>query len=587
MEEQPRIINCHTHVFVHKIIPPKIGKSFIAWPLSSLFTTGFILWVAKLFYAEKPWSPTNKKTQYWYRRIQIIQYSYRAFIKRTPVISTLVSLLNFLLILNAVYFIFKNPIRKIFSFNQALLEYAVSAKNWLIGMHLLFPNLAFGLKAILLVFVFLCLKGGRKILIGLFKNTVRLASLWPDDKTIEFYKRYINIGRFTNYKKSSIIYSKLQRQYPSDSGFVLLPMDMHFMGAGKVGPEGDFRLQMEELADIKRLHPDKAYPFLFIDPRRIRAQSDFFSYTLDNESGTVMLADSMVKEFMETKKLNGFKIYPALGYYPFDEDLLLLWKYAADQQFPIMTHAIRGTIFYRGTKKKEWSYHPIFTQSTGRDSDAPEPLLLPELKNVNFINNFTHPLNYLCLVDERMLRKVVATCRKEIQGLFGYTDDLTPLKHNLNHLKLCFGHYGGDDEWRRFLEKDRYDYAQQIIQHPSRGIEFLKDSQGKYTEAKLEDIWKYVDWYSIISSLMVQHDHLYADISYILHEPLIFPLLGESIKSPNLKTKILFGTDFYVVRNHKSEKEMVAELEAGLTAAEFDQIARINPVSYLQSPNFP
>ena len=358
------------------------------------------------------------------------------------------------------------------------------------------------------------------------------------------------------------------------------------MGAGNVSEEGDFRIQMESLAAIKKNHPGEAFPFLFIDPRRIRTQKDFFSPIL-HADGSVTLEACMVREYMEELKFNGFKIYPALGYYPFDEDLLILWKYAADRGFPIMTHAIRGTIFYRGTKKKEWGYHPIFTQFTGRLTDPPEPLLLPELKNVNFINNFTHPLNYLCLVDERMLRKVVANCRKEIRDFFGYVNPETPMKHNLSALKLCFGHYGGEEEWNRFLDKDRYDYAQQIIQTPARGIELLKDSKGNYTETKLEDIWKFVDWYSIISSLMAQNQNLYADISYIIHQPSILPLLKDSIQNPALKSRILFGTDFYVVRNHKSEKQMLSELEAGLSKEEFDQIARINPLEYLRSPNFP
>jgi hypothetical protein len=86
---------------------------------------------------------------------------------------------------------------------------------------------------------------------------------------------------------------------------------------------------------------------------------------------------------------------------------------------------------------------------------------------------------------------------------------------------------------------------------------------------------------------MVQYDNLYADISYILHQQYIYPLLKESISSPYLKTKVLFGSDFYVVRNHKSEKEMLSQLVAGLSPAQFDQIARINPLTFLQSPNFP
>jgi hypothetical protein len=74
---------------------------------------------------------------------------------------------------------------------------------------------------------------------------------------------------------------------------------------------------------------------------------------------------------------------------------------------------------------------------------------------------------------------------------------------------------------------------------------------------------------------------VYADISYILQNEQIIPLLKYSLNNPGLKHYLLFGTDFYVVRNHKSEKEMLAELQATLTAEEFDLIARENPRVFL------
>lgn len=61
---------------------------------------------------------------------------------------------------------------------------------------------------------------------------------------------------------------------------------------------------------------------------------------------------------------------------------------------------------------------------------------------------------------------------------------------------------------------------------------------------KLEDCWKTVDWYSIICSLILQHDNVYADISYILHNAKVFNLLKETIHNPNLGKKVLYGTDF-------------------------------------------
>jgi len=53
-----------------------------------------------------------------------------------------------------------------------------------------------------------------------------------------------------------------------------------------------------------------------------------------------------------------------------------------------------------------------------------------------------------------------------------------------------------------------------------------------------------------------------------------------------LRSRVLFGTDFYVVRNHKSDKEMLADLEAALSEDELDMIGRINPRQFLKdAPN--
>ena len=138
-------------------------------------------------------------------------------------------------------------------------------------------------------------------------------------------------------------------------------MDMAYMDAGQVEEKGSYCNQLNQLAAIKTRNIRPAYPFFFVDPRRIEADGkSFLDYSTDRDSGKVTLNTCMAKEFLEDKKFNGIKIYPALGYYPFDERLLILWKYAADRQIPIMTHAIRGTIFYRGIKKERMELPPGF-----------------------------------------------------------------------------------------------------------------------------------------------------------------------------------------------------------------------------------
>ena len=78
---------------------------------------------------------------------------------------------------------------------------------------------------------------------------------------------------------------------------------------------------------------------------------------------------------------------PALGYYPFDPLLLPLWKYAEQNNLPILTHCVRGPMYYRGNKERAWDYHPIFQELTKQRDPADHSdatgadftnLLLPE-----------------------------------------------------------------------------------------------------------------------------------------------------------------------------------------------------------------
>ncbi len=425
------------------------------------------------------------------------------------------------------------------------------------------------------------------------------------------FNRYLNIGRYAFHKKQNTILSKLKSQYPSGTGFIILPMDMDYMSAGN--SKTRYRDQMEELAKMmnKKIYKNIIYPFVFADPRRMVKVSDenryregdkeYFTWSFQNNK--ITLGDCFIKEYIETHGFRGIKIYPALGYYPFDEKLLPLWKYAADNNIPILTHCIRGTIFYRGEKKDKWNKHPVFQQAMGvsNNDDADgfkddekledekgvkyEPLVLSQFRNVDFSINFTHPMNYLCLLEEELLRKLIGkSIDPKLKELFGYNGPEEPMKNNLINLKICMGHFGGDDEWKRYFEKDRYNYSAQLAKHPNTGIKFFKTMTGELSKGKAEQIWKSTDWYSIICSMVLQYPNIYADISYILQSDKdILPLLKHTLQNPGLKEKVLFGTDFFVVRNHKSDKNMLADITAGLSEKEFDQIARINPAKYLHN----
>ncbi len=586
------IINSHAHVFTGDYVPPYLAKTYLPPVLYHMVSLKFVIKCLRWYYGKV--KPLKFKNNYkWFKRMM---YQCEMFFKRYYVLGALKLLIELYLIVAVFFYVGKLFIDLEYQYQgffKKLIQKALVFLNDC-GFIITVPNTFFKIVFFLLILTFF--KSIRNLVFAL----LRQFKILPGKHITALFYRYVQIGLFSKYKKQSGIYAKLKRQYPKDTHFVGLPMDMEFMDAGDLSGGFNIRTQMEGLAAIKQKHKDTFHPFIFADPRRITSDPNYFKYTVDKDHNVILDKDCLVKQWLDAG-FSGIKIYPALGYYPFDEVLLPLWKYCSDHNIPIMSHCIKGTIFYRGKKKNEWDTHPIFTEGKLKDKasveieldiesdyiehDAYNQLYLNEVKNIDFCNNFTNPLNYLCLLDEKLLYKVIKEAKdpKTLEALFPCDDkNETVIKgKGLSKLKLCFAHFGGDDQWKRFLESDRDNYTSQLLLRPKEGIDFFNNSKGLPSPGKLAYIWKYVDWYTIICSIMLQYDNVYADISYILHDEIILPLLKQTLSNRELNTKVLYGSDFYVVRNHKSDKAILADMRAGLTEAEFDQIARENPRVYL------
>lgn len=604
------IINCHTHIFTGKYVAPYLARTFLPWPLYFLVSVPIVLRIFTFFRDNRNLDYDGENTPRKKVKNDIL-----SFIDRNFVIKFLWWLMGVFIVYHTLYILF-DWINLIIPADSQIVEFLDKVVTWLGQIWILQKIEELGWQ---IVFVFIGLffvKGGRNFIIAVFKRIWKFIGFFQGGMTRALVERYMLLGRFAMYKQQGDILSRLAQQYPDGTGFVLLPMDMEYIGAGRPAKHAQYESQMEELANIKAKskYRDQVYPFVFVDPSRMDKKEEdqrtekFFKWHA--EGNRVVLDDCFIKRFIEDKNFSGFKIYPALGYYPFNEALLPLWKYAADNHIPIMTHCIRGTIFYRGVRKKEWNTHPVFEEPYGRinttkqnleydwqkdeeEDQAREqevkygPLLLTERKPRDFQKNFTHPLNYLCLLDESLLRKlIIKSENQELKDLYGYHNDPDQkMDHDLTQLKICFGHFGGEDEWLRFMEKDREHLSNHLIKYPDRGIDFLKSAQPPFniSPGKPVRIWRYVDWYSIICSLMLQYPNIYSDISYILHCEEVFPLLKQTLSNKHLRKKVLYGTDFYVVRNHKSEKQLQIDSMGQLSQTEFDQIARINPQCYLRT----
>jgi hypothetical protein len=211
---------------------------------------------------------------------------------------------------------------------------------------------------------------------------------------MERIARFAEIGLGT---RQEVIFNYLEDYYKGwgDVRFVILMMDMEQMGAGR--PMSNFKTQVDEIVRLrsKGHYKDRLLPFLFVDPRR----PEF-------TTGKKLL--DWVKSYFEDYGFVGIKMYPALGYYPFDEKLDELYAWAEEKFVPITYHCIEGVIYYRGDLK---------SLAAPRFSNQYHNLSLK--KNAEYQRNFTEPQNYFDVMKR------------------------------FPQLKINLGHYAGEDEIKK------------------------------------------------------------------------------------------------------------------------------------------
>lgn len=221
---------------------------------------------------------------------------------------------------------------------------------------------------------------------------------------------------------------------------------------------------------------------------------------IDPRSGTPCLSGpnslAFIRKFHE-KGFKGIKLYPPLGYDPTAEFLMPIYKYANEHNLPVMVHCNRG-----GVKNKRF-----------KDKD---------------INRTTAPHKY---------RQVLS---------------------RFPEMRLCLAHYGGSEEWDRYLK-----------------CEWLDDN------TSLEEM----DWLSQISTMIRSgnYPNLFADISYtIFRYERYIPVLKVLLEDERIRSRVLFGSDYYMIEREKTpERELSIRLRSALGRDTFNLIAHHNPILYL------
>ncbi len=346
------------------------------------------------------------------------------------------------------------------------------------------------------------------------KALVAILNKLPRNAEMRKYVAFLKVGiKESQYK----IFNDLRYQegYPDGTRFAVLPLNFKYMGAGKVSVP--YEQQLNELIRVAASSNGSLLPYVYIDPRM----------------GTAEQNRDFVKKYIEEKGFVGIKLYPALGYYPYDERLELVYEYAAANDIPIMTHCSSTGVFYNDRKCIPGDFldstsfnpqtHDVIWRGE-RQYQYPFPPINPKTKKKykkklwmsRFADNFLDPVNY--------------------------TDAL----EKWPNLKICFAHFG--------LDNDQYD---------------------KKIELK---------WHEYIVELMRKYDNVYTDISYSLHYETVREKFHDYMTDPVLSKKILYGTDFFMtLQEVPTEQDLFLKTQKTFGSIDFQKIAQINMEGYLGS----
>jgi uncharacterized protein len=144
--------------------------------------------------------------------------------------------------------------------------------------------------------------------------------------------------------------------------------------------------------------------------------------------------------------------------------------------------------------------------------------------------------------------------RSKLLTLFTDPDSYVPILKKYPKLRICLAHFGGAGDWTRYIERPWH----------------TGDDKS---------------WLADILDLLRSGDYpgLWTDISYtVFADDENVYLLKVLLSKEDVRKRVLFGSDFYVVANAElEERRRSVRLRAVLAEDEYDVIARTNPVEFL------
>ena len=127
------------------------------------------------------------------------------------------------------------------------------------------------------------------------------------------------------------------------------------------------------------------------------------------------------------------------------------------------------------------------------------------------------------------------------------------------NLKINFAHLGGSEEWDKYLH----------------------DPWPKVNNSQEES------WLSVICNFIREYEQVYGDVSFVAAEEKYWPLMERLLNMERVQDRVLFGTDYYMVRRLAEERLFSMKLRSKIGETEYHRMADINARAYLGLPAEP
>lgn len=337
------------------------------------------------------------------------------------------------------------------------------------------------------------------------------------------YLQFIEVGTQSSQEE---VFTSMKLAYSGLGGdvrFVALTLNMDHMDT-KPSRHARIDDQLTEVERVRSHFPDVFFPFVGVDPR--------------HKQGADLL--TWVRGKIERRAFFGIKLYPSIGFFPFDPALDQLYDWAEQEQVPIMTHCTRSGTFYTGAMA---DVLPSLTPPSLNPTAREMPSILDRIRRFKEERFTWNDGKYGC-------------------NIFLHPENYRPVLHKYPDLKICFAHFGGDDE---------------MLPH-------------KFRQPLREKGIDPTNWHQLVKETMelldgsgqLLYPNVYTDISYTLSNPEVYTLLNTYMSGP-LANRILFGTDFFMTLREDPEATLVQRAMSLLQGDYFQRMAAVNNTNYLRS----